>query len=172
MKRPLIPGARTKARGLLLLTISVSILTTVPAQNNDGPPRRRQTRDKCKVERNKLRVEEELRVALRVMRQAIDEYKKQCDYGMIGPLDRRVDDHCYPPNLKVLVDGISPPNNSAIRIRFLRSIPIDPTTGKREWGLRSMQDEPSATKWGRQNVFDVYCLSKGTALDGSRYFDW
>ncbi|MGE0127434.1 MAG: hypothetical protein AB7U82_04930 [Blastocatellales bacterium] len=172
MKRHLIPDVRTKARGLLLLAIFVSIFTTVPAQKNAAPPQKRQTRDKCKVERNKLRVEEELRVALRVIRQAIDTYKISCESGLVGPLDRRVNDECYPPNLEVLVRGISPPNKRDSRIRFLRRIPVDPTTGKREWGVRSVQDEPDSSKWGGQNVFDVYCQSKGTALDGSRYFDW
>jgi general secretion pathway protein G len=59
-----------------------------------------------------------------------------------------------------------------MKIRFLRRIPVDPTTGKREWGLRSAQDEPDSPNWGGQNLFDVYSLSKETALDGSRYRDW
>lgn len=171
MKRSPILITRTRAHWLLLLAILASIFTTAPAQKNAGPPQKRQTRDKCKVERNKLRVEEELRVALRVMRQAIDLYKISCESGMIGPLDRRVNDECYPPNLEVLVTGVAPPNRSE-RVRYLRRIPVDLTTGRREWGLRSVQDEPDAPKWGGQNLFDVYCLSKGTALDGSRYPDW
>jgi general secretion pathway protein G len=45
------------------------------------------------------------------------------------------------------------------------------TKGK-EWGLRSMQDDPDSTSWGGQSVFDVYTKSEGTALDGSKYKDW
>jgi general secretion pathway protein G len=58
------------------------------------------------------------------------------------------------------------------KIRFLRRIPVDPMTGKNEWGLRSMQDDPQSTSWGGQNVFDVYTKSTGAALDGTKYSDW
>ena len=56
--------------------------------------------------------------------------------------------------------------------RFLRRIPVDPTTGKAEWGLRSYQDEPDSFSWGGQNVYDVYSLSEQRGLDGSYYKDW
>ena len=49
---------------------------------------------------------------------------------------------------------------------------IDPMTGKPEWGMRSMQDDPDSTSWGGQNVFDVYSKAEGTALDGTRYAEW
>ena len=42
-------------------------------------------------------------------------------------------------------------------------------TGKDEWGMRSMQDDPESTSWGGQNVFDVFTKSSGTALDGTKY---
>jgi general secretion pathway protein G len=45
-------------------------------------------------------------------------------------------------------------------------------TGEAEWGLRSYQDEPDATSWGGEDVYDVYSLSTGTALDGTRYATW
>ena len=38
-----------------------------------------------------------------------------------------------------------------------------------EWGMRSYQDEPDSTRWGGQNVFDVYTTFEGTALDGTKY---
>jgi len=57
-------------------------------------------------------------------------------------------------------------------VRFLRRIPVDPMTGKAEWGLRSMQDDPTSDSWGGENVFDVYCKSDGTALDGTKYSEW
>lgn len=57
-------------------------------------------------------------------------------------------------------------------LRFLRSIPVDPMTGRREWGLLSTSDDPQARAWSGRNVFDVYSLSPGIALDGTRYGDW
>jgi general secretion pathway protein G len=58
------------------------------------------------------------------------------------------------------------------KVRYLRKIPIDPMTGDTDWGLRSVQDDPDATSWGGQDVFDVYSKSQGTALDGTKYSDW
>ena len=58
------------------------------------------------------------------------------------------------------------------KVRFLRKIPIDPMAGKPEWGMRSMQDDPTSESWGGQNVFDVFTKSEGTALDGTKYKEW
>jgi len=58
------------------------------------------------------------------------------------------------------------------KIRFLRNIPIDPITGKKEWGMRSVQDDADSHSWGGQDVFDVFSKSTGTALDGTKYSDW
>jgi general secretion pathway protein G len=55
---------------------------------------------------------------------------------------------------------------------YLRSIPIDPMTGKAEWDLRSCYDSADAGSWGGENVFDVRSKSKDTALDGEKYSDW
>jgi general secretion pathway protein G len=123
------------------------------------------------VGRGKLDKEEELRQALREIRQAITEYKQVCDMGRVGPLDRKKDDKCYPPTLEVLVDGIQPPNGEE-RIRFLQRIPVDPMTGEQDWGLRSLQDEQDSQTWGGQNVFNVYSKSHGVASDGTQYRDW
>jgi len=57
-------------------------------------------------------------------------------------------------------------------VRFLRRIPVDPMTGRADWGKRSVQDDPESTSWGGKNVFDVFSLSSGTALDSTRYSDW
>jgi general secretion pathway protein G len=45
-------------------------------------------------------------------------------------------------------------------------------TRKDEWGLRSFQDEPDSFAWGGQNVYDVFSLSEGRAIDGTNYKDW
>ena len=58
------------------------------------------------------------------------------------------------------------------KLKFLRRIPVDPMTGKAEWGLRSMQDDPDSDSYGGQSVFDVYSKSQGTALDGTKYATW
>jgi prepilin-type N-terminal cleavage/methylation domain-containing protein len=57
-------------------------------------------------------------------------------------------------------------------VRFLRRIPVDPMTGKAEWGMRSVQDDPDSTSWGGKDVFDVFSMSSGTAIDGTKYSDW
>ena len=57
-------------------------------------------------------------------------------------------------------------------MKFLRRIPIDPMTGKDEWGLRSFQDEPVATSWGGEDIYDVYSLSAGVGLNKVPYRKW
>jgi general secretion pathway protein G len=71
--------------------------------------------------------------------------------------------------LDTLVKGV---DVGGKKLKFLRKIPTDPMTGKAEWGLRSMQDDPESDSWGGQNVFDVYTKAEGTALDGSKYKEW
>ena len=75
----------------------------------------------------------------------------------------------YPPDLETLVNGVDVQGK---KVRFLRRVPVDPMTGKTEWGMRSMNDDPKSTSWGGQNVFDVFTKSDGTALDGTKYSDW
>ncbi|MCG3161922.1 MAG: hypothetical protein JMDDDDMK_03150 [Acidobacteria bacterium] len=127
------------------------------------------------VARNMIKREKEmeLRRNLRELRKAIDSYKIACDTGLVGPLDRKVDDECYPPSLEILVEGIHPPNKGDSTIRFLRRIPKDPFTGKTDWGLRSVQDDPDSASWGGQNIYDVFSKAQGTTLDGkTQYKNW
>lgn len=113
--------------------------------------------------------EVELRRALRQIREAIDRYKDFADRGMIPS---QADTFGYPPDLETLVDGVPLKGSSTAKYKFLRRIPIDPTTGKADWGMRAMQDDPDSRSWGGQNVFDVYSKTQGTALDGTQYADW
>lgn len=113
--------------------------------------------------------EMELKEALRSIRTAIDDYKRLSDQGLI-PVD--LDTEGYPKTLEKLVEGVDLVGQIKKKRRFIRKIPIDPMTGKVEWGLRSYQDEPDARSWGRQNVYDVYSLSDNTGLDKTKYKDW
>ena len=117
--------------------------------------------------------EAELRRSLREIRTAIDRFKDAADLGQIGSLDIKVGSENYPPDLQTLVDGVTAANDATGRkLKFLRHIPIDPMTHGTEWGMRSYQDKADSTRWGGQNVFDVYTTFEGTALDGTKYKDW
>ena len=111
----------------------------------------------------------QLRRDLRDLRQAIDRYKDFSDRGMI-PV--KAESYGYPPDLQTLLDGVPLKGAAKGKYKFLRRIPVDPMTGKADWGLRSMQDDPDSTSWGGENVFDVYCPSTATAVDGTHYSDW
>jgi general secretion pathway protein G len=113
--------------------------------------------------------EAELHRDLREMRDAIDRYKDTADRNQIRV---EIGSEGYPPDLETLVKGVQLGAGSDRKIRFLRKIPVDPMTGKAEWGLRAVQDDPDSTSWGGKNVFDVYSKSIGTALDGTKYSDW
>jgi general secretion pathway protein G len=113
--------------------------------------------------------EAELHRDLREMRDAIDRYKDTADRSQIRV---EIGSEGYPPDLETLVKGVQLGAGSDRKIRFLRKIPVDPMTGKAEWGLRAVQDDPDSTSWGGKNIFDVYSKSIGTALDGTKYSDW
>jgi general secretion pathway protein G len=117
--------------------------------------------------------EMELHRSLREMRTAIDKYKDAVDNGLIGSVDVKAGSEGYPPDLETLVEGVSVANDASGRkLKFLRRVPMDPITNSTEWGLRSYTDKPDSTSWGGGNVYDVYCKSQGTALDGTKYRDW
>ena len=117
--------------------------------------------------------EAELRRALREMRTAIDRYKDAADAQQIASLEIKVGSEGYPADLQVLVDGVAIQNDATGRkLKFLRRVPVDPMTHSSDWGKRSYQDNPDASRWGGQNVFDVYTKFEGTALDGTKYRDW
>jgi general secretion pathway protein G len=112
--------------------------------------------------------ERELRRDLWEMRDAIDRYKDASDRQMLG--QQKVDTMGYPPDLETLVKGVE--GQGGKKYKFLRSIPTDPFTHSKEWGLRSEQDDPDSDSWGGQNVFDVYSKSENTGLDGTKYKEW
>ncbi len=111
--------------------------------------------------------ETELHRDLWEMRSAIDRYKDAADKNAF---QQKLDSQGYPPDLDTLVNGVEIAGGK--KIRFLRRVPVDPVTGTTDWGLRSMQDDPTSDSWGGQNVFDVYSKSDGTGMNGIKYKDW
>ncbi len=111
--------------------------------------------------------ERELRYDLHMMRDALDRYKDASDRLLFR---EKGDDSGYPKSLDILVKGVE--INGGKTVRFLREIPVDPMTGKADWGMHSMEDDPGSDSWDQAAVFDVFSKADGTALDGTRYRDW
>jgi general secretion pathway protein G len=151
------PTRRKSERGLTLVELIVTVAILAILAAGAAPIAR------YKVKRDK---ERELRYDLWTMRDAIDKYKDAADKAAF---QTKVDSQNYPPDLETLVDGVDVQGK---KVKFLRRIPIDPMTGKQEWGLRSMQDDPTSDSYGGQSVFDIHSKSLGTALDGTKYSDW
>lgn len=119
--------------------------------------------------------EQELRIALRQIREAIDAYKKAVDEGKIQKL---VDDSGYPKRLEDLAGGMENIQDANKRkIYFLRRLPADPMyegtapSAAATWGKRSYESSAEEPRPGK-DVFDVYSLSKGKGLNGIPYNQW
>jgi len=148
---------RAHERGFTLIELIVATMILVILTSMVIPLAR------LSIQREK---EHELRYDLWMMRDAIDRYKDAADRGAF---QIKVGTEGYPPDLDTLVNGV---DVGGKKVRFLRKVPVDPMTGKNEWGMRSMQDDPTSDSWGGQNVFDVFTKSQGTALDGTKYSEW
>jgi general secretion pathway protein G len=124
------------------------------------------------VQRNK---EQELRLALREIRTAIDAYKLAYDAGHMINI---VGDSGYPPSLGVLVEGVEDAQNPDKRkIYFMRRLPRDPLSTEsslppdRTWGLRSYESDADSPSEGK-DVYDVYSQATGTGINGVPYRQW
>jgi general secretion pathway protein G len=118
------------------------------------------------VQRSK---EQDLRRALREMREAIDAYKDASDEGRIL---KRVGESGYPRRLAELVEGVEDQKNpKKERIYFLRRVPRDPFIEEGRWGIRSYASPPNEPAEG-EDVFDVYSLSTATGINGRPYREW
>ena len=117
----------------------------------------------------------ELRRNLRIIRIAIDDYKKTFDKGPDGPLKSGSG---YPKDLQELVDGKDFGDVKTGKVKFLRRKvlnPLDPKSSSDDkwgWELRSYKDKPDSSSWGKDDVYDVYAPQEGTALDGTKYKEW
>ncbi len=119
--------------------------------------------------------EQDLRTALREIREAIDAYKEASDDGRII---MKVDESGYPPSLDILVQGVSDATSPLDRkIYFLRRIPRDPFVSDpnipaaETWGKRSYASSPNEPQEG-DDVYDIYTLSTGVGLSGIAYREW
>lgn len=125
------------------------------------------------VQRNK---EQDLRLALREIRTALDAYKKAVDEGR---LMLAVGSSGYPESLQTLVDGANDVKNptSKSMIYFLRRIPRDPMatdatkTNEETWGKRSYESSADDPQEGK-DVYDVYSMSADSGLNGIPYKNW
>jgi len=149
---------------LIEMMISLALLATLASAAIPIYQRQEQQRN-----------EEELRVALRDIRSAIDRYGQLVEEGII---EKDADMTNWPASLDLLVDGVvnkKSPNKE--KIYLLRRIPRDPfcdCDGRKNtetWRVRASTQAPGETTGGK-DVWDVSSTSSQPGLNGIPYAQW
>jgi len=118
--------------------------------------------------------ENELRTALRDIRQGIDAYKAASINGKIA---KRAEESGYPKTLEELVSGVEDASQPGSKLYFLRRIPRDPfsqdasVSSVDTWRVRSFQSPPDNPRPG-DDVFDISSKSTQHGLNGIPYNEW
>lgn len=162
MKRPRLSSSRGFTLiELLAAAAIIGILATVAVPVVETTVRRER--------------EQQLRRALRDIREAIDAYKRAADAGKI---EVKTGESGYPHTLEELVEGVpDKESQGGRRLYFIRRVPRDPmlpdgsVSPIDSWGKRSFQSPPDAPAEG-SDVFDVYSTSRQTGLNGVAYAEW
>lgn len=160
-----------KDRGLTLVELLV-VIAIISILATAVMPLSRMTMKRVK--------ETELRSGLRVLRTALDAFRKDCE-----PTAKKLStDYCkadqdyYPESLELLTEPLKLTGAGDKTKKYLRRIPRDPFTPleasdkPNNWGLRSYSDAPDSTQWGGGNVYDVYSKNESESLDGTKYNTW
>lgn len=154
------------ARGFTLIELLVTV-TIVAILSSVALPMAEMA-----VKRSK---EQELRAALREIRNAVDAYKQAVDEGRVT---KTLTGTGYPESLDLLVNGVADAKSTArAQIYFLRRLPRDPffadasTPAADTWGKRAYASPPDDPRDG-EDVYDVYSLADGTGINGIPYRQW
>ena len=164
-----MPGRLTTCRGISLIELIVT-MTILAVLASVVMPMMQMTAVRSR--------ETELHRNLRIIRTALDEFKKSYDRAINEKkLQPVMGKSGCPETLQQLVDGYDFGGLYPTKKRFLRRIPPDPMNPpppgqEPKWGMRSYDDKPDSDSWGGEDVYDVYSLSEGTAIDGTKYKDW
>jgi general secretion pathway protein G len=162
---------KTRRNGITLIELLV-VIAIVSILASAAMPLSRMTIKRAK--------EIELRNDLRILRNAIDSFKKDCDGKKLSTVEGycQTDRDNYPETLEQLTQPLKLSSGTDKIRKYLRRIPKDPMTviessdNANNWGLRSYSDDPSSNQWGGGNVYDVYSKSEAIALDGTKYNTW
>ena len=116
----------------------------------------------------------ELRRNLRIIREAIDQFKQDWDAKRISHLESGIanEETGFHKTLVVLVKGAQTGGPEDTKMRYLRKVPSDPMTNSTDWGFRCYKDEIDSNEWCGDDVYDIYTKGEGTALDGTKYMEW